>query len=364
MRRIHAVCRSVDVMVLLIVGAIIVSLSCNVTSYSINCPVPPEILLPSNINKVAIINRANPEKRQGTLEGIITGEAPLMDRKIAQDIIKELHRNLSSHPWYKFNIYEGGEEVSNKKPDYFSTPLDTSIVFEVCRKSNSDGILSLEFYDTDVERSLPVKQEEETTDPKTKKPVKKISFSQTTLYKGKAGFRIYDCSSGMVIHEDIITGAAEATTTSATPLPAVISTTAYHEPTISKIPIAIASTYSSKFFIQFLPFTTNLYKGKGEELKECAALIIMKEFNKAIDFCSRNMENEYLPKIKSRLAKNTAIAYESLSLDKDWAEQIPLLDSAINYTKLSIYFKPTYDAERYLIHLQERRQMVSNFLKK
>lgn len=134
-----------------IAGLIITGFSsCTVTHINLNVLVPAEIHVPSEINRLVVINRSLPgkeDKVKNVLEGVLTGEGLFVDRFGSEACINGLMDGLNHSPRFSV-VADPKAGATGTGTRRFPQPLDWISVQRICRENNADALLALEVFDS------------------------------------------------------------------------------------------------------------------------------------------------------------------------------------------------------------------------
>ncbi|QHT68856.1 hypothetical protein GXP67_20490 [Rhodocytophaga rosea] len=110
---------------------------------------PAQVTVGPHIKKIAIVNRTVPEKKAvNIIEGILTGEMPGRDKQGVQKAIDGLQESFINSP--RFEVIRTNEELKGSGiGDMLPTPLNWTVITDLCKKYQVDAILAVENYDSD-----------------------------------------------------------------------------------------------------------------------------------------------------------------------------------------------------------------------
>ncbi len=164
--------------------------SCAVTSINLNVLVPAEIHVPSEINKLVVINRSLPgkeDKIRNVLEGVLTGEGLFVDRFGSEACINGLIDGLNHSPRFTAmaDPKAGATGTGTRR---FPQPLDWVTVQRICRENNADALLALEVFDSN--NRLAFHNEQRTTRENGKNVTHTVHIARMRC-SVESGWRIY-----------------------------------------------------------------------------------------------------------------------------------------------------------------------------
>lgn len=113
---------------------------------------PADVALPSDVQRIAVLNRSRPKNvGQGvldTLEGAATGEAPGMDRQGSDAAVRGMVELLQESP--RFDAVMPLLDRDQLASDIFDKELRAGQVRRICRQHGCDALVSLDAFDSDT----------------------------------------------------------------------------------------------------------------------------------------------------------------------------------------------------------------------
>ena len=283
---------------------------------NLNYPQEPELILPQEIESVAVVNRSltkEEDKKNRTLESIATGEIAGSDKLASDEAVKGIFDGLrnSNHlravipP--KVRIYGTG---TRKTPEI----LGWEEVTDICESANADVLLVLENFDSNSDFVIANAVNQVTSVLETGRT--DTRFPRRARVNVRSFWRLYDPHSKTIMDQyqqtyfmdfDLLSGAA--------PLSA-LPETAY----------AAGMDYTSRFFTSYYRVRRDMYKkGKGRDKNLFAAGWRSSEvanWDKAIRIWTDVANNR--GKSAGRAAHNLAVAYEvkgETDMALEWAQR-------------------------------------------
>jgi hypothetical protein len=126
-------------------------MSCRTTQPTVQVIRPPDIILPSNIKTIAIVDRTLIDKKdrlKNTVEGWTSGERRGQDRQAEQEVLAGLNNILQTSPTVKVKLTTV-QLVGSGKGSNFPAPLDSNEVIKICSQYSADALAVLETFDSD-----------------------------------------------------------------------------------------------------------------------------------------------------------------------------------------------------------------------
>lgn len=116
---------------------------------------PALISVPQEIQKMAILNRAVPSSKTNA-EAIVSGETPLRDKELTQECIRGLTETLNTSQRFSITLCDSAYLAPDPKSLNFGSALSWEFIDSMCSKYQVDGLLVLEFFDTDFQVLNPI----------------------------------------------------------------------------------------------------------------------------------------------------------------------------------------------------------------
>jgi len=178
--------------------------SCATMDVTLNVLEPADISIPSNIQKMAVVNRSLPdkdEKAKNVVEGILTGEAPFADRAGSAECLRGVADALVQSP--RFTIFVPREpNLKGTGTRKFPAPLDWNVIDDICRKTGADAVLSLEIFDSNNRINYHLEQRSKTILGKEMKYMANVGLLRSSI---EAGWRVYNPSTRQIVDENVFT---------------------------------------------------------------------------------------------------------------------------------------------------------------
>lgn len=160
---------------------------------------PSELVIPDYVQSIALIDRTKQEDtKHNKQEQIITGEAFRQDEQAVFQLGEGFIEACSGTKRF-VTVRTAERFTSDGTKSTFPTPLDWDIVTELCNKNQTDALLSVEIFDTDlILTNSPVKLE-----------TRNIGGKMVTLPVVRAtgvaiinvGIRLYDAANRVILDE-------------------------------------------------------------------------------------------------------------------------------------------------------------------
>jgi hypothetical protein len=172
---------------------------------TMNATQPAEITFPSYVNTLLVLDRTRFENSTAsTIEGILTGELPQEDKAGLQELINSFQQTIAASP--RFEIRNASESLEgNSMGSAFPDALPWSKIEELCKRYNTEAVISIEIFDTDfivTDGKRKVKKEIEENG--VKKEIEVNEFFAKGIGNLTIGLRIYDPKSKKMIDQQLV----------------------------------------------------------------------------------------------------------------------------------------------------------------
>ena len=128
-------------------------LSACASSVHIRALAPAAVPMPANLQSVATAKRIIPESRRDkffdVLEGAFTGEGIGVDRAGADECVNVVGQALANNS-YRFRVTQAQLQLLGRSREFFLPPLAPRYVQDLCRRTQVDGLVVLEAFDSDI----------------------------------------------------------------------------------------------------------------------------------------------------------------------------------------------------------------------
>ncbi|MFT3946858.1 MAG: DUF6340 family protein [Agriterribacter sp.] len=183
-----------------IISAVIIFSSCTSTnSLRLTVTQPAPVTVPSDIKKIAIINRSEINKQNEVIEvadKVFSLEGKDLDREGSASGVTGLREAFLKYDRFSEVILQENRVSNNVGPGIFPSPILWDDVMKLCKVLQADAIFVLELFDTDSKIAYSTSPITKTT-PLGKVTVLEHTAHMTTLVK--MGWRLYDPA-----HRDIL----------------------------------------------------------------------------------------------------------------------------------------------------------------
>lgn len=334
-----------NLIVLLLALALFSCRSTNYVTLSVTEPAP--VTLPASIKKVGTINRSLRSDRKPVLEQIdqvLSAEGKNLDRDGAHRAMIGLTEELKRNARFAEVRYLENEHVENSGSGVFPEPVSWEQIAEICKRNDLDGVVSLEFYDTDSRIDYGTAKVNVVNPLGLKIPAIEHHATANTVIK--TGWRIYDYVNRTIIDEYIAAGKVNTTGKGINPVAAVSAITGRKE-VVNQESFRIGRSYA----LSIVPYKTRvsrIYFVRGnDKFKLAKRKAQTGNWEGAAEIWLQETKNAN-PKIAGRAVYNMAIINE---IDGD-------LEGAIASAQRAYENYGNKSALRYLNILKNRKGRV------
>lgn len=176
--------------------------ACKTTYVTVQVLKPAHITIPSKVNNLVFINRSLPAKSErfkNILEGAVTGEAVLADRRGADECIKGVIAKLNNSPRFKA-VAPANVELRGTGTREFPPALDWRIVEDICKQNKAEALITLETFDSNNSVQIGERQAERKEGDRV---IKYTEFIATLNVEIESGWRIYFPADKRIIDQNV-----------------------------------------------------------------------------------------------------------------------------------------------------------------
>ena len=325
---------------LVIITAVFLS-SC-MSSTVLNVIKPADVHVPSEVTTFAVVQRNEArkgEKLAKRIEGVFSGEGIGMDKRSANYALRGLVLQLSKSPRFMVKEAHTNEQLYGTGTRNMAEPLEWHLVQEICESNNSDALIVLEAFDSDISRNV---NSRDVTKTVSGGQVTERVFNSRLTVTVEVGWRIYYPKSQLIVdnynHERTnsrsATGATEIESNRNLP---------GREPVVKLTARQLGEEYGRRISPSRVNLRRSYYGSGNFVFKQGKQKIIQKNYDEAIDIWLNEFETTLNQKSKGKSAYNLAVAYE---IKADYQNAIYWAEQAIQNRNKK--------AKKYLLLLQER----------
>ncbi|TGE25699.1 hypothetical protein E5K00_11060 [Hymenobacter aquaticus] len=329
------------------VSALILGLatSCTTTVH-LEALAPASVPMPPTLQRIATANRILPDSRRDkffdVLEGIFTGEGPMVDRAGAEACVLSTGEALMRNS-PRFRVTPANLQLVGRTREFFLPPMSPDYVRRVCRTSQVDGLVVLEAFDSDMQ--LQRSQEERVIKEKDK-PDRKVLVTVVHMdMRVVTGFRTYG-PEGLVVdqarQEDHLGWTSEGAT-----YQAALAGLPAPERCIRDVARRVGDQYARRIAPSYVPLTRNVYtRAKKnphmEQARQCVQATDWTQAAARWQQAARNLNHVVAGR-----------AFYNLAVFEEMNNRLP---EAIDYARKAAYTCQMRPAVAYLRVLQDRQQ--------
>ena len=279
---------------------------------------PALITVPQDIQSIAILNRSIPTAK-GSLESMVSGEKPLQDKELSNECLRGLSETLFTSNRFVVKQVEYTMDASDPKSLTFGNVLDWATVDSICERLKVNGLLVLEYFDTDFTIFNPAG-----TAAQAVQGV--LTGSQTTVEvtgtaTASAGFRVYYAQKHIVSYEDHFRWKKVWRQRSTNAFEAIAKLIKRNQALMD-----VSYITGREFAMNIVPLyywePRDMYKGKKGEMAKGERQALSKDWEGALKTWTYVYETHGKAKIRAKAAFNMALCHEVLgNLDEaqKWA---------------------------------------------
>jgi hypothetical protein len=285
--------------------------------------VPAEITVPSHFKRIGVINRSvvndkqsNKDKALNILEGVMTGEGIGEDRNASEECINGLMNIVQTQQRTVYvRLFDTDLEGTGRTMGKNIIPW--SEVDKICKKSNLDGILVLEAFDSDARLDMIAG----TVKVKTSdgKYADVPEFTANARMNVTTTWRIYD-NVNRALFDQVnhyqekgfgAKGSSESAARSALPNKRMMT---------MQTGLEAGQRFGRRISPNWVSYTRQIYKGKSDHMKHAYKLAKHNNWDKAADFWKKESELGTV-KDRGRACYNMALVCEQegkIDLAMEW----------------------------------------------
>ena len=298
---------------------------------------PARISVPQDIQSIGILNRSIPTNLSA-IEGTLTGETPRQDKKLSEECLQGLVETLNTSN--RFTVAKCEEQLnsSDESSLSFGSPLSWESVDSLCDKYKVDGLLVLEFFDTDYLIANPI-----STARQVVGAVMNGGSGAQVEVRGtataNAGYRVYSRKSRSILYEDRFQHRRYWVQRSINPVEAIAKLIKRNEALM-----VVSKETGYEFAMNIVPLYfwehRDMYKGKRGDLERGERQALAKDWQGAIETWERVYNQSPKSKHRAKAAFNIALGYEvkgDLNLAQSWVQKAYVeggKKAALNYSNI------------------------------
>lgn len=297
---------------------------------------PALITIDPSVKSVAILNRSIPTATQN-VESTLSGELPKQDKELSEECIRGLNELLQTSNRFKVVRCEGVLNAADPRSLAFGTLLNWEYVDSICKKYGTDGLMVLEYFDTDFSILNPGATAAAAIGNvlNGNSPTVEVRGTATA----HAGFRVYYPSTRSVLYEDRFSYKKVWTQQSTNPIEAAARLIKKNEALMD-----VSFVTGQEFGMNIVPLYywehRDMYKGKKDLMQRGERQALARDWEGAILTWKEAYESARKSKHRARAAFNIALGYEvigDLKSAKEWVQKAYVedgKDEALHYSDM------------------------------
>jgi hypothetical protein len=277
---------------------------------------PALISVPKEIQKLAILNRAVPSSKSNA-EAIVTGETPLRDKELSQECLRGLTETLNTSKRFSINVCDSVYLSPDPRSLDFGPALSWGFVDSLCGKYQVDGLLVLEFFDTDFQVVKPISTATQALGSLiTDRNVTNSGIRVTGSAKATAGFRVYYGKNHKIAYEDRFSHKKNWTQTAYSIQDAMSKLIKRNNALLE-----VSNETGYEFAMSIVPLyyweDRDMFKGKKGMMERAQRQALSKDWEAALQSWSEIYDGTENTKIRAKAAHNAGLACEVLGRLED-----------------------------------------------
>jgi len=277
---------------------------------------PALISVPKEIQKLGILNRAVPSAKVNA-ESIVSGETPLRDKELSQECLRGLTETLNTSQRFIISICDSSYLCPDPKSLTFGPALSWDFVDSMSSKYQVDGLLVLEFFDTDFQVVKPIST--------ATQALGRVINGNTTNNNGiqvtgsasaTAGFRVYYTKTHKIAYEDRFKYKKNWTETASSVQDAITKLIKRNSALLK-----VSNETGYEFAMSIVPLyyweDRVMFKGKKGLMERAQRQALSKDWDAALQTWSEVYNDSEKTKTRAKAAHNAALACEVLGKLED-----------------------------------------------
>jgi len=282
---------------------------------------PADVTIPPHIQKIGIINRSlasKDDKWLNILEGVLSGESIGADREGAEQAMNAVKVELERSGRYVVSL---PAVTLNGNTANFDSPMDYSLVHDICQRHNLDGLVSMENFDSNSKINMSLVEEIiKLKDGTTQKVLNNIATANLQV---TTRWRMYDDSTKNIVDSYTANNNKQFNAKGATPAIAQ-SGLPYKRNAINQCGFANGTIYGQRISPYWITVDRMYYKKGSDNLKLAAKYTKKNNWNEAIAIWKKEMSINPDKEIAGKACYNMAVACErdgNLQLALEYAQR-------------------------------------------
>jgi hypothetical protein len=278
---------------------------------------PAPVSIPSNIKRVAIVNRSQASNETQTLDAIhkvLSLESNDLQQTGAKASLRGLSDELMKNNRFT-EIKPLNKELRSFGAGIFPTALQWDSVEKICKESNTDALFALELFDTETKLNYAASPTRVNLGV-TSLPAIEHQVSMTTFVK--TGWRIYDPANRIILDEFIIGRDISSSGSGINPAVAASALIGRKE-AVTEVGNKAGEAYASRILPYWIRVSRDYFVGGNENFKTAKRKAQSGNWDGAAQIWSEETKNTD-GKLAGRACYNMAIISE-INGDLDGAMQ-------------------------------------------
>ncbi len=299
-------------LMLALVGALTLISSCGMRRVHIRALQPALVSVPADVRTLVILNRSNPpDDNQAVIGAILSMDLPGERKAAVQEALNGLHAQLTSSS--RYSVVRASEEMAGSNlSTAFPEPLTWEEIEGLCDKYEADAVVAMEVFSTKYLITEGTRMARKTVElAGIKKQIEVPEFYANGVATASIGFRLYDPRLKSVADERLFTTDGTWEAGGSTPADAMRALTGKSEAQ-KRVSYDAGLSYGARITPTPITITRPFYDRPKNNvaITKGTRQADSNQWYEALDTWKNGAENATKSKIASRLAYNTAIAFE------------------------------------------------------
>ena len=272
---------------------------------------PAQIIVPEHINKILLVDRSKPSGGWlRNLESVFSGEELNQDQTGRRNAMDALSSALTKTPRFQ-TMAPGVELLGSRGGRSMMTPMSWYEVQDLCDKYNTDAIVAIEMFDSDVTSSSLSRAVKE----KNKDGIEtnKIVYDGKKNGRVQLGWRFYDRKNKMIIYEYQDSDTNEKTSYGQATAKAAVDNIENSVTMVRNIAKNLGNKYGTRIAPTYINVARTYFKkvkgSSAEKFEEAARYADANEWKRAIAIWEK-IADKNDKDAASKALFNLAVAYE------------------------------------------------------
>lgn len=270
---------------------------------------PANITVDSRIQSLALLNHSISGK-VGLIEGTLTLETPKQDKELSNECIRGIDELLRTSPRFQIKRCDSSMMASKNTSINFGGTMSWDQADSICKKYETDAVLSLEFFDTDFSVINPAATAVTTVQNVLNGNTAEVQI--TGKATARAGFRLYYPTTKTIVYEDRYKQDKTWIQRSTNPIEAIAQLIKRNDALVA-VSYFTGQSFANDLVPLYFWEQRMMYIGKKGGMKIGSRQALTRDWEGSLKTWKEEYESNPKSKIRARVAYNVALAYEVLN---------------------------------------------------